>query len=98
MTDFLLYLARVVDGGLARHYLPKFLGWFDMSAGDVSLKSGFILLRRFPMCAAFPRSEYYQRIRLRTVASAFLRNDPYRPAYSIRFVHGPRPQWISQVP
>src|SRR5579863_2138392 len=33
--------------------------------------------------AAFPHSEYYQRIRLRTVASAFLRNDPYRPAYSI---------------
>ncbi len=38
------------------------------------------------MYAAFPRSEYYQRIRLRTVAFAFLRNNPYRPAYSIRFV------------
>jgi len=50
------------------------------------------------MYAAFPRSEYYQRIRLRTVASAFLRNDPYRPAYSIRSTCEPRPQWISQVP
>ena len=50
------------------------------------------------MCAAFPHSEYYQRIRLRTVTSAFLRNDPYRPAYSIRLIGGARPQWISQVP
>jgi hypothetical protein len=38
------------------------------------------------MCAAFPRSEYYQRIRLRTVVFAFLRNNPYRPAYSVRFI------------
>ena len=38
------------------------------------------------MYAAFPRSEYYQPIRLRTVAFAFLRNNPYRPAYSIRLV------------
>ena len=37
---------------------------------------------RFPMCTVFPRSEYYQRIRLHTAASAFLRNVPYRPAYS----------------
>ena len=28
------------------------------------------------MYAAFPRSEYYQRIRLRTAAFAFLRNNP----------------------
>ena len=33
-----------------------------------------------------------------TVASAFLRNDPSRPAYSIRLVRRSRPQWISQVP
>jgi len=50
------------------------------------------------MYAAFPRSEYYQRIRLRTLAFAFLRNNPYRPAYSIRLIYRPRPKWISQVP
>ena len=36
------------------------------------------------MCPAFPGSEYYQRIRLHIAASAFLRNVPYRPAYSAR--------------
>src|SRR5262245_48669048 len=34
------------------------------------------LFRRFPMYAAFPRSEYYQRIRLRTAAFAFLGINP----------------------
>jgi hypothetical protein len=50
------------------------------------------------MYAAFPRSEYHQRIRLRTVASVFLRHKPFRPTYLIRVGRRPRPQWISQVP
>src|SRR6202521_2292602 len=35
-----------------------------LSVGDVSLAQLLDLLRRFPPCAAFPRAEYYQRIRL----------------------------------
>src|SRR5439155_7310615 len=35
-----------------------------LSVGDVSLVQLLDLLRRFLLCAAFPRAEYYQRIRL----------------------------------
>src|SRR5215813_703925 len=35
-----------------------------LSVGDVALAQLLDLRRRFPMCAAFPRAEYYQRLRL----------------------------------
>src|SRR5215813_10461253 len=35
-----------------------------LRVGDVSLAQLLDLLRRFPVYAAFPRAEYYQRIRL----------------------------------
>ena len=66
-----------------------------LSVGDVSLAQLLDLLRRFPLCAAFPRAEYYQRIRLP-------RRHRRSYGWSIQFVystgHQPRPSWISQVP
>src|SRR5262249_25952128 len=65
-----------------------------LSVGDVSLAQLLDLLRRFPVYAAFPRAEYYQRIRLPRQ-----RRPPYgwslQSAYSMQ--HS-RPSWISQVP
>src|SRR5215831_18502273 len=65
-----------------------------LSVGDLSLAQLLDLLRRFPVYAAFPRAEYYQRIRLPRQ-----RRPPYgwsiQSAYSTQ--HS-RPAWISQVP
>jgi len=60
----------------------------------VALAQLLDLLRRFPLCAAFPRAEYYQRIRLPRQR---------RPSYgwSIQSAYSmprSRPSWISQVP
>jgi hypothetical protein len=44
-----------------------------LSAGNVSLNRRLNLSRLFPMCAAFPRSEYYKRAPTSTVASVSLR-------------------------
>jgi hypothetical protein len=66
-----------------------------LSVGDVSLVQPLDLLRRFPLCAAFPRAEYYQRIRLprqRRPSSGW----SIQSAYSITCRS--RPSWISQVP
>jgi hypothetical protein len=66
-----------------------------LSVGDVSLAQLLDLLRRFPLCAVFPRAEYYQRIRLPRQ-----RRPSYgwsiQSAYSIDYRS--RPSWISQVP
>jgi hypothetical protein len=65
-----------------------------LSVGEVSLAQLLDLLRRFPLCAAFPRAESYQRIRLprpRRLPSGW----SIQSAYSIRWS---RPSWISQVP
>jgi hypothetical protein len=43
-----------------------------LSVGDVALAQLLDLRRRLPMCAAFPRAEYYQRLRLPR---------PRRPSY-----------------
>src|SRR5713101_5003734 len=66
-----------------------------LSVGDVSPVQHLDLLRRFPLCAAFPRAEYYQRIRLPR---------QHRPSYGWSFQSAnstdrrSRPSWISQVP
>src|SRR5262245_46652842 len=65
-----------------------------LRVGDVSLAQPLDLLRRFPVYAAFPRAEYYQRIRLPRQR---------RPSYgwSIQLAYSlyrARPSWISQVP
>jgi len=66
-----------------------------LSVGDVSLAQLLDLLRRFPLCAAFPRSEYYQRIRLpRQRRSSY--GWSIQSAYSTD--RRSRPSWISQVP
>ena len=63
--------------------------------GDVSLSQFLDLRRRFPVCAAFPRAEYYQRLRLprqHQPSSGW----SIQSAYSIG--RRSRPSWISQVP
>ena len=66
-----------------------------LSVGDVSLAQPLDLLRRFPLCAAFPRSEYYQRFRLPRRHWLPCRWS-FQSAYSIN--RRSRPWWISQVP
>jgi len=61
----------------------------------VSLAQLLDLLRLFPLCAVFPRSEYYRRIRLpqqRWLSYGW----SVQSAYSIK--QRSRPSWISQVP
>jgi hypothetical protein len=65
-------------------------------AGNVSLNQLLILPRRSPMFAAFPRSEYYQRVRLPPSLLS-------PSGWSIRLTYSTcyfqvRRRWISQVP
>jgi len=60
--------------------------------GQPSFASPLPPVRGFPALRVLPANP------TSTAASAFLRNDPSRPAYSVRFRCAPRPQWISQVP
>jgi len=60
--------------------------------GQYSSASPLPPVRGFPALRVLPANP------TSAAASAFLRNDPYRPAYSARFRCAPRPQWISQVP
>jgi hypothetical protein len=66
-----------------------------LSVGDVSLAQLLDLLCLFPLCAVFPRSEYYRQIRLpqqRWLSYGW----SVQSAYSIS--QRSRPSWISQVP
>jgi len=60
--------------------------------GQYSSASPLPPVRGFPALRVLPANP------TSTAASAFLRNDPFRPAYSVRFRCPPRPQWISQAP